>query len=141
MEPCHGGRHGGFAFASPGQRVGRGIATTGCTAGASSAGADLGGHWSLGLWYEEVDPGCPLWKLSEVVGGGCRVSNKQIPKLLEKEVMEPSALLLSPTLWGEGLGAIKIQNRILNLIPSLNKVCCAFCFIILLFRLLAQTSE
>lgn len=47
------------------------MATTWCTAGANSAGAGLGGHWSLGLWYEEEDPGWSLWKLSEVVGEGC----------------------------------------------------------------------
>lgn len=39
--------------------------------------------------------------------------------------MEPSALLLSLILCGVGLGAIKIQNMVLNLIPSLNKVCYA----------------
>lgn len=36
-----------------------------------TAGAGLGGCWPLGLWYEGRDPGCPLWKLSEVVGEGC----------------------------------------------------------------------
>lgn len=36
-----------------------------------TAGAGLGGCWPLGLWYEGRDPGCPLWKPSEVVGEGC----------------------------------------------------------------------
>lgn len=60
--------------------------------------------------------------------------------------MEPSALLLFLILWEGGLGAIKIQNKVFNLIPSLNKVCCAsfllhFSSFHYSFFLLTQTSE